>query len=112
MQSQSQTQQTRESAQFQLRLPDDLKARIQSAADTSARSINSEIVSALLERFSPENLAANSATSLMQYLRADGDDLEASTRTAILEVKLREMGARANIDYNPDDGVITLRIEP
>jgi predicted transcriptional regulator len=112
MQSQSQTQQTRESAQFQLRLPDDLKARIQAVTKATARSVNSEILVALLERFLPEELALDSLVSGMDYLRANGDTLEASTRTALMESRLREVNARANIEYNPHDGSITLTIKP
>lgn len=54
-QFQSQVQQSRESAQFQLRLPDDLKTRIQDAAQAAGRSLNSEIVLALTERYAATN---------------------------------------------------------
>lgn len=108
MQSQSQTQQTRESAQFQLRLPDDLKARILAATKVTARSVNSEILVALLERFLPEELALNSLLGCMEYLRSDGDTLEASTRTALLESRLQAINARANIQYNQKDDTIIL----
>lgn len=53
-QSQSQVQQGREASQFQLRLPDNLKAKILEASTASGRSINSEIVLALTERYLPE----------------------------------------------------------
>lgn len=44
-------------APYGLRMPDDLKARVQSAADANNRSMNAEIVAALEEKF-PENRPA------------------------------------------------------
>jgi hypothetical protein len=52
-QSQQQIQQGRGGTQFQLRLPDNLKAKILEASSASGRSLNSEIVLALTEKYLP-----------------------------------------------------------
>lgn len=72
-QFQSQVQQTRDAAQFQLRLPDDLKTRIHDVAEASGRSINSEIVATLLEKYSPAKVGSKAIVDLLRYI-SDGID--------------------------------------
>jgi hypothetical protein len=110
-QSQFQTQQGRDAAQFQLRLPDDLKQRIQSIADASGRSINSEIVATLLERFSPDGIAARAAVVVASHILGASDDLERLTRSAEVDAKMRALDPRASVTLQ-DDFALVLRLSP
>lgn len=110
-QSQSQTQQTRGSIQFQLRLPDDLKARIESAANENGRSINTEIVVALLHRFPALPTNAKATADLLQYISGAGDDLEGSTRAAIVEGQLRSISSEISV-ARTDEGQVTITLNP
>ena len=52
--SQTQVQQSRDAPQFPVRIPADLKRRIEATAKANARSMNTEIVAALLQHFPPD----------------------------------------------------------
>lgn len=60
---------SRESFQFMLRLPDDLRARIKSATDKSGRSMTAEILVALEEKFPAPIDEAELLKTFMGYLR-------------------------------------------
>lgn len=49
--SQSQVQQSRDAPQFPIRIPADLKSRIEATAKANGRSMNTEIVAALMAQF-------------------------------------------------------------
>lgn len=104
-QSQSQTQQGRGSAQFQLRLPDDLKTRLQDAADASGRSINSEIVAALTEKFSPARVGAKAVADLFKFIDAAKDDEEFSDRIRETNYFLKELYPSANLVADKDGSI-------
>ena len=107
-QSQSQTQQSRNSAQFQLRLPDDLKARIQEAADASGRSTNTEIVIALHEKFSPALRPAEAVRDLFHYI-SDAPAAKQAARLAEVNAKLDAMGSPLRVqESEPGKFTITL----
>ena len=112
VQSQSQVQQGRDAAQFQLRLPDDLKARIQAVADASGRSLNSEIVAALIGLYAPEDVAARALSNVLDYIRAGGDDLEQFTRAALIQKRLKDFGGNGTVDTDQNDGSVVIRVQP
>ncbi len=109
-QIQSQVQQGRGAIQFQLRLPDDLKTRIEDAARDNGRSINSEIVASLLRVFPVMAPEAKGAVNLLEYIKAADDDLEQSTRIAEAEALLKVASPRVHVSAAPDGSIsITLR---
>lgn len=108
-QSQSQVQQSRNAAQFQLRLPDDLKTRIQDLAEMSGRSLNSEIVAALIEKFSPAQIAAKALLDLVRFINDGKDDEEFFNRLREAEYFLKEAHPSADISA-ARDGTITITV--
>lgn len=87
----------RGSEQFQLRLPDGLRHRIKSVADENGRSMNTEIVVALLERFPEIPAEAKAVVQMIEYVEGAEDDLEKATRAAKLEATLRLVNQRARV---------------
>lgn len=99
-QSQSQFQQGRDASQFQLRLPDDLKARIQEAADEAGRSLNTEIVRSLTETYQPAKLREGAAKTLLQRIDPDGTMTPAQIVEAAGKIILNDQAPK--VTRNPD----------
>lgn len=109
-QTQTQVQQSRDDAQFQLRLPEDLKERISAEAKATGRSMNSEIVAALLKQFPHIEPRAKATADVLQYIRQAPDDLEQSTRVA--EVSKALMLADRSITVTvADDGSVSITLK-
>lgn len=94
-----------------IRLPDGLRNRIKAAAAHNGRSLNNEIVVALLERFPEIPPDAKAIIQFMEYVAAAEDDLERVTRAAEVEAKLRLADKRAHL-VAQDDGSILFRLVP
>lgn len=91
-----------------VRLPDGLRNRIKAAAASKGRSLNSEIVVALLERYPevPDDL--EKALEVVKSILAGDDDLEQYTRAALVEGKLRAAGFPAKVEVS--DHAVTFRL--
>lgn len=105
-----QTQQGRNAHQFQLRISEELRKRVQDAADKSGRSLNSEIVFALQQKFLPARLGAKAAVELIGYIDAAQDDQQFFDRIAETRHYLQELHPSASIDA-ARDGTITIKMQ-
>lgn len=100
-----------ESDKVNIRLPDGLRNRIKAAAAQNGRSLNNEIVVALLDRF-PETPADVSAVlSMIEYIEGAEDDLDQFTRAAEIEGKLRRANPRARVKATFGKSV-SIELEP
>lgn len=84
--SQTQVQQSRDAPQFPVRIPADLKRQIEGAAKANGRSMNTEIVAALLKNFDasqfqlqlPEELKAQIEREAKANLRSINSEIVAA----------------------------------
>lgn len=97
-----------ENDKVNIRMPDGLRNRIKAAAALHGRSLNNEIVVALLDRFPELPSEAKAVVDLIDYIRAADDDLELSTRAAEVESRLRQLNRAARVEVG-EDGSITIR---
>lgn len=97
-----------ENDKVNVRMPDGLRARIKASAALNGRSLNNEIVVALLSQYPDATADAERAAAVIEHLLFAGDDLEQSTRAAMLESRLRQLKHNLKIEVS-DDGAITFR---
>ena len=97
-----------ESDKVNIRMPDGLRNRVKAAAALHGRSLNNEIVVALLNRYPEMPSDMKAVVDLIAYIRAADDDLEQLTRAAEVESRLRMADKDARVLIN-DDGSITFK---
>ena len=95
---------SRKMDQFVVRLPDGMRDRIKDAAEANGRSMNSEIVAALEEKF-PEpasSIPFNEIYDLMSYVEAGKDEAEMAARSAEVNERLKARGTSISIQISVD----------
>lgn len=108
-QQQTQVQQTREGKQFQLRLPDDLKNRIDDHAKAIGSSINTEIIKVLLKHFPPPKFDVSGIDGVIDYISATTS--AASRADRIREVNRRFAAMASLLRIEDHGGVLVIVTE-
>lgn len=89
----SNTRPPRGSDQYPLRLPEGLRDRIKQTADDNGRSMNAEIVAALLEAFPEPARDVAPLVAVLEYVNGAPDDAGFFARVAEINERLSATGA-------------------
>lgn len=87
-----------------VRMPEELRDRVRATAEMEGRSMNSEIVAALEEKF-PEpasSIPFNEIYDLMSYVEAGKDEAEMAARSAEVNERLKARGTSISIQISID----------
>lgn len=99
----------RGSAQFQLRLPEDLRERIKRAADRSGRSMNGEIVHVLEEAFPPRVTVAEMLDTLDRLLAEADQNTDAEPPKQLRGLRRWLESERFSPDDDALDALLSVR---
>ncbi|WP_082024733.1 Arc family DNA-binding protein [Mameliella alba] len=89
----------REDLHFRLRIPEDLKARVEAAARGNHRSMTAEIVATLEEKYPApmEDMELSTLASWIEYVRAGGPSSELDDRLSQVNAKLAKHSATKHL---------------
>lgn len=100
-----------ENDKVNIRMPDGLRNRIKASAAQHGRSLNNEIVVALLERYPDQTENAKLTLDLLEYIMSAETDLEFLTRASMVESNLRKMNSRAHLIISEDEKTISIAMD-